>query len=72
MPEAIFDDLALEEGAFVEVSLHATDIVIEPKRVVAMEDSLSPEEEKLVEVGSEQLKNGKRVPWDNLGHELDL
>jgi len=72
MPEAIFDDLALEEGAFVEVSLQGTDVVIKPKRLVEMEDGRSPEEEKLVEAGLEQLKNGEHVPWDNLRHELDL
>ncbi|MCK4356229.1 AbrB/MazE/SpoVT family DNA-binding domain-containing protein, partial [Candidatus Bipolaricaulota bacterium] len=63
VPKAIFDDLGLKEGDFVEVRLQGTDIVIRPKRLVDMEDSLSPEEEKLVEVGFEQLKNGEYVAW---------
>ena len=54
------------------VSLQGNDIVIKPKRLVDMEDSLSREEEKLVEKGFEQLKNGEYVAWDDLKHELDL
>jgi len=46
--------------------------VIKPKRLVDMEESLSPEEEKLVEAGFEQLKNGEYVAWSELKHELDL
>ena len=72
VPKAIFDGLGLKEGDFVEVRLQGTDIVIRPKRLVDMEDSLSPEEEKLVEVGFEQLKNGEYVAWNELRHELDL
>ena len=72
VPKAIFDDLGLEEGDFVEVSLQGTNIVIKPKRLVDMEESLSPEEEKLVEAGFEQLKNGEYVAWSELKHELDL
>jgi AbrB family looped-hinge helix DNA binding protein len=72
VPKAIFDDLGLEEGDFVEVSLEGTNIVIKPKRLVDMEESLSPEEEKLVEAGFEQLKNGEYVAWSKLKHELDL
>ena len=72
VPKTIFDDLGLKEGDFVEVSLQGTDIVIKPKRLVDLEDSLSPEEEKLVEVGFEQLRNGEFVAWNELRHELDL
>ena len=72
VPKAIFDDLGLQEGDFGEVSLQGTNIVIKPKRLVDMEESLSPEEEKLVEIGFEQLKNGEYVAWDDLKHELDL
>lgn len=72
VPKAIFDDLGLKEGDFVEVNLQGTDIVIRPKRLVDMEDSLSPEEEKLIETGFDQLKNGEYVAWDDLKRELDL
>ncbi len=72
VPKAIFDDLGLREGDFVEVSIQGSDIVIRPKRLVDMDDSLSAEEEELVEKGFEQLKNGEYVAWDDLKHELDL
>ncbi len=72
VPKAIFDDLGLREGDFVEVSIQGTDIVIRPKRLVDMDDSLSREEEELVKKGFEQLKNGEYIAWDDLKHELDL
>jgi len=72
VPKAIFDELGLKEGDFVEVSLHGTDIVIKPKRLVDVEESLSPEEEKLVEKGFQQLKRGEVVAWKELKHELGL
>ena len=72
VPKAIFDELGLKEGDFVEVSLRGTDIVIKPKRLVDVEESLSPEEEKLVEEGFKQLKRGEVVAWKELKHELGL
>ena len=72
VPKAIFDELGLKEGDFVEVSLQGTEIVIKPKRLVDVEESLSPEEEKLVEKGFQQLKRGEVVAWKELKHELGL
>ena len=72
VPKVIFDELGLKEGDFVEVSLQGTDIVIKPKRLVDVEESLSPEEEKLVEKGFKELKRGEVVAWKELKHELDL
>ena len=72
VPKVIFDELGLKEGDFVEVGLEGTNIVIKPKRLVALEDTLSPEEEKLVDKGFKQLKRGEYVPWEELKHELGL
>ncbi len=72
VPKAIFDELGLKEGDFVEVSLKGTHIVIKPKRLVAVEDTLSPEEEKAVERGFKQLRRGEYVAWKELKHELGL
>ncbi len=72
VPKAIFNELGLKEGDFVEVSVEGTNIVIKPKRLVALEDTLSPEEEKLVDKGFKQLKQGAYVPWEELKHELGL
>lgn len=72
VPKAIFDELGLKEGDYVEVSLQGTHIVIKPKRLVDVDDTLSPEEEKIVQKGFEQLKRGDYVAWEKLKHELDL
>ena len=72
VPKAIFDELGLKEGDFVEVSVEGANIVIKPKRLVDLEDTLSPEEEKLVDKGFKQLKQGEYVSWEELKHELGL
>lgn len=72
IPKVIFDALGLKEGDFVEVTLKENHIVIAPKRLVDPEDTLTPEEEKIVEKGFAQLKRGEYVTWEELKHELDL
>jgi len=72
VPKVIFDELGLKEGDFVEVSRKGEDIVIKPKRLVDVEDTLSPEEEKFVEQGFRELKRGESVLWRELKNELDL
>ncbi len=46
--------------------------MIKPKKLVDPDDALTPEEEKIVEEGFEQLKRGKYVIWEELKRELDL
>jgi AbrB family looped-hinge helix DNA binding protein len=72
VPKVIFDDLGLKEGDFVEVNRQGSDIVIRPKRLVDLDDTLSPEEEKLVEQGFRQLRRGDCVPWSELKDELGV
>lgn len=72
VPKVIFDELGLKEGDFVEVNRQGSDIVIRPKRLVDLDDTLSPEEEKLVEQGFRQLRRGDSVPWSELKDELDV
>lgn len=72
IPKAIFEELGLEEGQFVEVERERDHIVIKPKRLVDPEDTLTPEEEELVARGFEQLKRGEYVTWEELKHELEL
>ena len=72
VPKVIFDDLGLKEGDFVDVNRHGSDIVIRPKRLVDLDDTLSPEEEKLVEQGFRQLQRGDSVAWSELKNELDV
>jgi len=46
--------------------------VIRPKRLVDLDDTLSPEEQKLVEKGSRELRQGKSVAWSALKAELGV
>ena len=72
VPKVIFDDLGLKEGDYVDVSLQGSDIVIRPKRLVDLDDTLSPEEEKLVEQGFRELRQGNSVAWSALKDELGV
>ena len=72
VPKVIFDDLGLKEGDYVDVSLQGSDIVIRPKRLVDLDDTLSPEEEQLVEKGFRELRAGKSVAWNELKDELGV
>jgi AbrB family looped-hinge helix DNA binding protein len=72
VPKVIFDDLGLKEGDFVEVNRQGSDIVIRPKRLVDLDDTLSPEEEKAVEQGFRQLRRGDSIPWSELKDELGV
>ena len=72
VPKVIFDDLGLKEGDYVDVSLQGSDIVIRPKRLVDLDDTLSPEEEQLVEKGFCELRAGKSVAWNELKDELGV
>lgn len=72
VPKVIFDDLGLKEGDFVEVNRQGSDIVIRPKRLVDLDDTLSPEEEKTVEQGFRQLRRGDSIPWSELKDELGV
>ncbi len=72
VPKVIFDDLGLKEGDYVDVSLQGSDIVIRPKRLMDLDDTLSPEEEKLVEQGFRELRQGNSVAWSALKDELGV
>jgi AbrB family looped-hinge helix DNA binding protein len=72
VPKVIFDDLGLKEGDYVDVSLQGSDIVIRPKRLLDLDDTLSPEEEKLVKQGFRELRQGKSVAWSALKDELGV
>lgn len=72
IPKSIFDDLGLKEGDFVEVTRNKDEVVVKPKRLVDRDDSLTPEEEKIVAKGFEQLRRGEYMAWEKLKHELGL
>ncbi len=70
IPKAICEALGLEEGSFVEVTHRKGRITIRPKKVVDQEDTLTPEEEKIVAKGFRQIKRGQYVTLDELKREL--
>jgi AbrB family looped-hinge helix DNA binding protein len=72
IPKRIFDTLGLREGDFIEITLKKDQILLEPKRLIGLEDTLTPEEERVVEEGFGQLKRGDYLTWEALKHELDL
>ncbi len=72
IPKEICEELGLHEGDFVEIAERRGTVVIKPKKLVDPDDVLTPEEEKIVEEGFEQLKRGEYVTWEELKRELDL
>lgn len=66
IPKSICDAAGLRAGDFVEVTRRNGRIVIAPSAVLDLEDTLTPEDEKLVRKGEKQLKQGKYVLWDDL------
>lgn len=72
IPKEIRDEVGLKAGDFLEIVRREGDIIIKPKKLVDMEDTLTEEEEKLVVKGFEALKNGDFIPWEQLKNELGL
>jgi len=72
IPKDICDATGLHEGDFVEVTRRNGRIVITPSAKLDLEDTLTPEEEKLVRKGERQLRQGKYVLWDDLKKKLKL
>ncbi len=72
IPKQVFDDLGLQEGDFVEVVRSGKTVLIKPKKLVDADDTLTQEEQEIVEKGIEQLRRGESVPWSQVKHELGL
>ena len=72
IPKAVCELTGLREGDFVEVTGRNGRIMIRRKKSVDLEDTLTPEEEKLVLKGEKQLRQGKYVLWEDLKKKLKL
>jgi len=70
IPKEVCEKLGLHEGDFVEVTSIQGAVVIRPKRLVDLDDVLTPEEETLVRKGEGQLKRGRSVAWANVKTQL--
>ncbi len=73
IPKRICEELGLREGDFVEIELREREgvIVLKPKKLVDVDELLTPEEEELVAKGFQQIEKGEYVTWEDLKHELD-
>ena len=70
IPKDIFDDLGLRVGDAVEVERVRSSVVIKPKKVADPEDTLTPEEAKIVRLGAKQIREGKSKSWRHVKYEL--
>lgn len=70
IPRTIFDQLNMREGDFVAFSRKGNAVLVKPKRIVDVEDTLTPTEAKLVRRGEAQLKRGESKPWRAVKDEL--
>lgn len=70
IPKAVFDELGLQAGDVVEVTRSRGTVVIKPKKLADPDDILTPEEEKIVRKGIQQLKRGKSKTWRQVKDEL--
>ena len=71
IPKAICEVTGLREGDFVEVTGRNGRIVIQARKLVDLEDTLTPEEEEMVRRGEEQLRRGEYVTLEELEHDLE-
>ena len=72
IPKDIRDEIGLKAGDFLEVVRKEGDIIIKLKKLVDMEDTLTEEEEKLIEESMEQFKRGETISWEQLKNEMGL
>ena len=72
IPATICNELGIRQGDFVEVTRRKDHVVTKPKKLVDLEDTLTPDEEKAVARGFRQLKRGEYVDWEALKNELGL
>lgn len=73
IPKDICDDLGIEVGDFLEVSLSAEHkIIVTPKKLVDLEDTLTTEEEKSVVRGLKDIEEGNFMSLSELKNELGL
>jgi bifunctional DNA-binding transcriptional regulator/antitoxin component of YhaV-PrlF toxin-antitoxin module len=71
IPKDTCDAPGLTQGDFVELAQQRDRIVVKPKRLIDAEDTLTPDEERLVLKGEAQIRRGEHVTLERLEHELE-
>jgi AbrB family looped-hinge helix DNA binding protein len=72
IPKKICDELNISTGDFLEVCRVEGAVVIQPKMLVDADDVLTPDEEKIISKGEEEIKQGKARPWKQIKNDLGL
>lgn len=70
IPKQVFDSLKLREGDFMEVTVERGRLHMRPKRLVDLDDTLTPREAAKVRRGEAELKAGQSKSWRTVKHEL--
>ena len=72
VPKSIRRKAGIKPGDRFEfrVSGHVINIIPKPKRMVDADNTLTPEEAKLVRRGEAQLKRGESKSWRDVKHAL--
>jgi bifunctional DNA-binding transcriptional regulator/antitoxin component of YhaV-PrlF toxin-antitoxin module len=72
IPREILKTLRLRAGDVVAFAEHKNGVLLKPKRAVDPDDTLTPEEAKIVRRGEAQLRRGKGESWRAVKHALSL
>jgi AbrB family looped-hinge helix DNA binding protein len=72
IPRDILETLKLQAGDFVAFTEKRDGVLIKPKRTVDPQDTLTPEEAKVVKRGLAQLRRGESKPWRAVKNALSL
>jgi len=70
IPREILESLDLREGDFVEFRRQANGVLVKPKRLVDLDNMLTPAEARRVRHGMKQIKEGRFKLWREVKHEL--
>jgi AbrB family looped-hinge helix DNA binding protein len=63
IPREILETLKLRAGDLVEFTAKHDSVLMKPKRASVSDDTLTPEEAKIVRRGLAQLKRGESKSW---------
>ena len=70
IPKSVFERLGLAAGDVMEFTLERNRVVMQPKRRVDLEDTLTPSEARKVRQGEAEIRTGRSRPWRQVRDEL--
>ncbi len=72
IPRELFDTLRMREGDFVAFSRIGNGVLVQPKKLVDADDTLTDEEGNKVKHALKQIKQGKTKSWSQVKNEMGL